>query len=131
MPVNKSLPEGADSSVLNLYEKREKIYARSIEGFYQKIRLFTGWPLLVAYFGCPWLLWGGRQSILFDLPERKFHIFFLTFWPQDFSLLAWALVIAAFLLFFIMIVTVDINIMQNLLYTNEVTASSIARSNDI
>ena len=101
MPVNKSLPEGADSSVLNLYEKREKIYARSIEGFYQKIRLFTGWPLLVAYFGCPWLLWGGRQSILFDLPERKFHIFFLTFWPQDFSLLAWALVIAAFLLFFI------------------------------
>jgi cytochrome c oxidase accessory protein FixG len=101
VPVNKSLPEGADSSVLNLYEKREKIYARSIEGFYQKIRLFTGWPLLVAYFGCPWLLWGGRQSILFDLPERKFHIFFLTFWPQDFSLLAWALVIAAFLLFFI------------------------------
>lgn len=99
--MDTSLPEGTDSSVLNLYEKREKIYARSIEGFYQKIRLFTGWPLLVAYFGCPWLLWAGRQSILFDLPERKFHIFFLTFWPQDFSLLAWALVIAAFLLFFV------------------------------
>ena len=35
---------------------------------------------------------------------------------------------ATFLLFFIMIVTVDINIMRNLLYTNEVTASSIAGS---
>lgn len=95
------LPKGTDSSVLNLYEKREKIYARSIEGFYQKLRLFTGWPLLLAYFGCPWLMWGGHQSILFDLPERKFHIFFLTFWPQDFALLAWALMIAAFLLFFV------------------------------
>ncbi len=95
------LPEGTDSSVLNLYEKREKIYVRSIEGFYQKLRLLTGWPLLIGYFGCPWLLWDGRQSILFDLPERKFHIFWLTFWPQDFALLAWSLVIAAFLLFFV------------------------------
>lgn len=94
------LPEGTDSSVLNLYEKREKIYVRSIEGFYQNIRLFTGWPLLIGYFGCPWLMIDGRQAILFDLPERKFHIFWLTFWPQDFTLLAWCLVIAAFLLFF-------------------------------
>lgn len=95
------LPKGTDSSVLNLYEKREKIYVRSIEGVYQKIRLLTGWPLLLGYFGCPWLLWDGQQSILFDLPDRKFHIFSLTFWPQDFSLLAWALVIAAFSLFFV------------------------------
>ena len=95
------LPEGTDSSVLNLYEKREKIYVRGIEGFFQNVRLYTGWPLLIGYFGCPWLLWDGRQSILFDLPERKFHIFFLTFWPQDFPLLAWSLVIAAFALFFV------------------------------
>ncbi len=95
------LPEGTDSRVLNLYEKREKIYVRRIEGFYQNIRLFTGWPLLIGYFGCPWLIIDGHQSILFDLPERKFHIFWLTFWPQDFVMLAWTLVIAAFLLFFI------------------------------
>jgi cytochrome c oxidase accessory protein FixG len=94
------LPEGTDSSVLNLYEKREKIYVRRIEGLYQNIRLFTGWPLLVGYFLSPWLMIDGRQALLFDLPERKFHIFWLTFWPQDFALLAWTLVIAAFLLFF-------------------------------
>lgn len=99
--MNSSLPEGTDSSVLNLYEKREKIYARSIEGLYQNIRLFTGWPLLIGYFLSPWLLVEGRQAILFDLPERKFHIFWLTFWPQDFVLLAWSLVIGAFLLFFV------------------------------
>jgi len=93
--------DDVESTVFNLYEKREKIYTRKIEGFYQNIRLFTGWPLLIGYFISPWLMVEGRQAILFDLPERKFHIFWLTFWPQDFVLLAWALVMAAFLLFFV------------------------------
>ena len=95
--------EGADvdSNVYNLYEKREKIFTRKIEGYFQHVRLFTGWPLLLGYFLIPWLLLDGRQAILFDLPARKFHIFWLTFWPQDFGFLAWALMIAAFGLFFV------------------------------
>ncbi|MEP5766597.1 MAG: cytochrome c oxidase accessory protein CcoG [Halieaceae bacterium] len=89
----------AEVAELDLYEKREKIYTRKIEGFFQRIRLFTGWPLLAGYFLLPWLQWGGRPAVLFDLPERKFHILFMTFWPQDFPLLAWLLIIAAFVLF--------------------------------
>src|SRR5699024_4724911 len=45
------------------------------------------------------LQWDSRPAVLFDLPERKFHIFFLTLWPQDFPLLAWLLIIAALALF--------------------------------
>jgi len=93
--------ENVDSTTFNLYEKREKIFTRRIEGFYQNIRLFTGWPLLLGYFLTPWISVNGHQAILFDLPERKFHIFWLTFWPQDFGLLAWALMISAFGLFFV------------------------------
>lgn len=89
----------AEVAELDLYEKREKIYTRKIEGFFQRIRLFTGWPLLAGYFLLPWLTWGDRPAVLFDLPARKFHIFFITFWPQDFPLLAWLLIIAAFALF--------------------------------
>jgi cytochrome c oxidase accessory protein FixG len=84
---------------LDLYQRREKIYTRSIEGFFQRLRLFTGWPLLIGYFLLPWLQWDGRQAVLFDLPARKFHILGLTFWPQDFPLLAFLLIIAAFALF--------------------------------
>jgi cytochrome c oxidase accessory protein FixG len=91
--------EVVDSSVLNLYEKREKIYTRKVEGRFQNIRLYTGWPLLLGYFICPWLVVNEHQAILFDLPARKFHIFWLTFWPQDLVLLGWALIIAAFALF--------------------------------
>tara|TARA_R110000823_G_scaffold130015_15_gene258021 strand:- start:13104 stop:14513 length:1410 start_codon:yes stop_codon:yes gene_type:complete len=89
----------AEVAELDLYQRREKIYTRKIEGFFQRIRMFTGWPLLVGYFLLPWLSWDGRQLVLFDLPARKFHILGLTFWPQDFPMLAFLLMIAAFALF--------------------------------
>ena len=89
----------AEVGEIDLYQRREKIYTRKIEGFYQRVRLFTGWPLLLGYLLIPWLDWGGRQSVLFDLPARKFHIFGLTFWPQDFPMLAFLLIIAAYSLF--------------------------------
>ncbi len=38
--------------------------------------------------------------MLFDLPARKFFIFGLVFWPQDFIFLTWLLIIAALALFF-------------------------------
>lgn len=89
----------AEVGEIDLYQRREKIYTRKIEGFFQRIRLFTGWPLLLGYLLLPWLTWDGRQSVLFDLPERKFHILGLTFWPQDFPMLAFLLIIAAYGLF--------------------------------
>ena len=48
----------------------------------------------------PWLHWDGRQAVLFDLPARKFHVFGLIFWPQDFLFLAMLLIMAALSLFF-------------------------------
>jgi hypothetical protein len=47
----------------------------------------------------PWLTWNGRQALLFDLGTRKFYIFGLVLWPQDFIYLAALLIICAYLLF--------------------------------
>jgi cytochrome c oxidase accessory protein FixG len=93
----------SDSSVIvsDLYQSKEKIYVRRIKGFYRNLRFFGGLFLFAAYFGTLWLNWDGHQAVLFDLPRRQFHIFGITFWPQDFILLSWALIISAFLLFFI------------------------------
>ena len=85
--------------VLDLYETREKIYTRRLKGFFRDVKKYTLLPMFAAYFFLPWLNIDGRQAIWFDLPERKFHIFWLTFWPQDFMLLAWLLIICAFALF--------------------------------
>ena len=56
--------------------------------------------LLGLFYGLPWLRWNGRQAVLFDLPARKFFIFGLTLFPQDFYLLTWLLIMAALSLFF-------------------------------
>ncbi len=91
--------EAAGFTPVDLYQRREKIFTRSIEGKFQRIRMISGWPLLLGYLATPWLQWTGRQAVLFDLEARQFHIFGLTFWPQDFVLLGALLVIAAFALF--------------------------------
>jgi len=53
------------------------------------------------YLAMPWVQWDGRQAVWFDLPGRQFHIFSLSFWPQDFVFLSWLLILAAFALFFV------------------------------
>ena len=83
-----------------LYATRQKIYPREIAGRFQRLRVIAVFVLLGIYYLLPWIPWGGRQAVLFDLPARKFHIFALTLWPQDFYFLTWLLVIAALSLFF-------------------------------
>lgn len=96
----KNITENADGTV-DLYVAREKIYIRRIKGFYRNLRVYGGAFLFMLYFGTLWLDWDGRQAVLFDLPSRQFHVFGITFWPQDFMLLSWALIIAAFALFLV------------------------------
>lgn len=84
----------------SLYEKREKIYPREVHGRFAFLRTLSVVVLLGLFFILPWLEMDGRQIVLFDLPARKFHVFWLTFWPQDFLLLAFLLILAAFTLFF-------------------------------
>lgn len=90
-------PEVAEQA---LYEKRQKIYPREVHGRFAILRTASVIVLLGLYFILPWLEMNGRPMVLFDLPERKFYVFWLTFWPQDFLLLAFLLVLAAFSLFF-------------------------------
>jgi len=83
-----------------LFAKREKIYPREVHGLFAALRIASVIALLGIFYGLPWFNWDGRQSILLDLPARKFYIFGLTFWPQDFLYLTFLLIIAAMALFF-------------------------------
>lgn len=90
----------AENSSESLYKAKSKIYPREIKGRFQNLRKLAVLALLGLFYLLPWLSINGQQAILFDLPARKFHIFGLTFWPQDFFLLALLLIIAAVTLFF-------------------------------
>jgi len=84
----------------DLYAKRNKIYTLHVDGRFQRLRHVTLTLLILFFYVLPWLQWSGRQAVWFDLPNRKFYILGLTFWPQDFILLSWLLIIGAFSLFF-------------------------------
>ena len=85
---------------LALFAKREKIFPREVHGLFAGLRVAAVFALLGIFYGLPWINWDGHQSVLLDLPARKFYIFGLTFWPQDFLYLTFLLIIAALSLFF-------------------------------
>lgn len=84
----------------SLYRKEPKIYPRQISGRFARLRVIAVWVLLGLFYLLPWIEIGGKQSVLFDLPARKFYLFGLTFWPQDFVYLTLLLIIAGLSLFF-------------------------------
>ncbi len=83
-----------------LYAKRETIYQKEVMGWFQRLRAAALFVLAGVFLVGPWIPWGARQAVWFDVPARRFHLFWLTFWPQDFIYLSWLLIIAAFSLFF-------------------------------
>jgi cytochrome c oxidase accessory protein FixG len=90
----------SNSSDSLLYAAHEKIYPREVSGYFTRLRVLSLVTLLGIYYVTPLLQWDGRQAILFDLPARKFYLFGLTLWPQDFIYLAALLILAGLALFF-------------------------------
>ncbi len=91
----------AKSAVIRMYAAREEIYPREAKGRYASLRWACVWLTQLVFYGLPWLNWNGRQAVLFDLGARKFYIFGLVLWPQDFIYLAALLIICAYLLFLV------------------------------
>lgn len=85
--------------VISLYAAQEKIYPRHIFGFFTKWRWAMIWLTQLFFYGMPWLEWGQRQALLFDLEAKRFYILNLVFYPQDLIYLTAILIISALSLF--------------------------------
>jgi cytochrome c oxidase accessory protein FixG len=88
-----------NEAVIHLYAAADKIYPRSTFGFFTKWRWAMIWLTQIVYYGLPWLEWGQRQALLFDLEARRFYIFNLVLYPQDLIYLTGILIISALSLF--------------------------------
>jgi len=93
-------PSGGDATqVIRLYRSEDKIHPRAVDGFFARWR----WALValtqLVFYGLPWLTWGDRPAVLFDLDARRFYVFGLVLYPQDFFYLAALLMVSAFALF--------------------------------
>ena len=93
------VPQEAEEVLISLYASHEKIYPRSVSGLFSSWRWGMVFLTQLVFYGLPWLEWGQRQAILFDLGSRRFYIFGLVLYPQDFIYLTGILVISALSLF--------------------------------
>ena len=90
---------GAREHVISLYQKQPKIYPRAVSGWFAGWRWALVWATQLLFYGLPWLEWNARQAVLFDLDARRFYIFALVLYPQDFIYLTGLLVVSAYALF--------------------------------
>ena len=88
-----------DPVLVSLFEAQKTIHPRTVSGFFSNWRWGMVWLTQLVFYGLPWLQWGQRQAVLFDLEARRFYIFGLVLYPQDFIYLAGLLVISALSLF--------------------------------
>jgi len=89
----------ANEVVISLYESQDKVYPRSVSGFFTQWRWAMIWLTQLFFYGVPWLEWGQRQALLFNLESKRFYIFKLVLYPQDLIYLTAILIISALSLF--------------------------------
>jgi cytochrome c oxidase accessory protein FixG len=66
--------------------KRNWIYPKKPSGRFYRWRTWLSWLLLAFLFFAPFIKLNGEQLLLLNVLERKFVLFGVTFWPQDFHL---------------------------------------------
>lgn len=94
-------PEPVDGGqeYMPMFASEQKVYSRAISGVFSRWRWIMVFLTQIVFYGLPWLQWGERQMVLFDLGARRFYLFGLVLYPQDFIYLTGLLIISALGLF--------------------------------
>ena len=90
----------------SLYEKRKAVYPRQIDGRFRRLKWLIMALTLGVYYITPWLRWdrgpySPHQAVLIDLAHRRFYIFSIEIWPQEFYFVAGLLIMAGIGLFLV------------------------------
>lgn len=89
------IPEhyGNKVSTVDNEGKRKWIYAFQPRGKFYKYRTWLSWFYIILFFGMPFIKINGNPIFLFNIPEGKFSLFGQLFLPQDFVILAIAMLL--------------------------------------
>jgi len=81
--------------------KRAWIFPKKPSGKFYTYRKWVSYFLLLFLFAAPFVKIDGNQFLLFNVLERRFNIFAVPFWPQDFHLFVISMIIGViFIAFF-------------------------------
>lgn len=87
----------AESAHSHINTGEETIHAKRMGGYWRNIKWLSAATWIIFFIG-PYFQWGERQAVLFDIPNRQFHILGVTILPQDFWMLSLTLLFLALLL---------------------------------
>ena len=79
-------------STVDARGKRIWVFPKKPKGRYHTLRAIVAIFLLVGLFAAPFIKVDGHPFILLNIIDRRFIIFGTPFWPQDFHLIALALI---------------------------------------
>ena len=80
-------------STINKEGKRSWVFPKKPTGKFYEYRTYVSYFLLLSLIAAPFVKVNGNQFLLFNVLERRFHIFGFPFWPQDFHLLVLSMII--------------------------------------
>jgi len=89
-----------------LYEKRKPVFPKAVDGRFRRFKWLVMALTLGVYYITPWLRWdrgpyAPNQAVLVDLAHRRFYMFGIEIWPQEFYFVAGLLIMAGIGLFVI------------------------------
>ena len=89
-----------------LYAKRKKIFPKRASGSFRRFKWLVMIITLGIYYLTPWIRWdrgpyAPDQAVLLDIANRRFYLFPIEIWPQEFFFVAGMLVMAGIGLFLV------------------------------
>ncbi|BBC72359.1 cytochrome c oxidase accessory protein CcoG [Altererythrobacter sp. B11] len=89
-----------------LYEKRKPVHPQKVDGPFRRFKWLVMVVALSIYYGTPWIRWdrgpyAPDQAVLVDLANRRFYMFGIEIWPQEFYFVAGLLIMAGIGLFLV------------------------------
>lgn len=90
----------------SLYAARVKIHPKRAQGTFRNLKWIVMVVTLGIYYITPWLRWNRGayapdQAVLIDLAHRRFYLFFIEIWPQEFYYVAGLLIMSGIGLFLV------------------------------
>lgn len=92
------------STVSDDGKKRKWLYPKIVKGKLYQYRSAVSYFFLALLFAAPFIKLNGEQLVMINILERKFVLFGIIFWPQDFYLFVLALL--TFIVFIVLFTVV-------------------------
>jgi len=96
-----TLPSRDVVTTINQDGSRNFLHPADVHGRFTEARRFVAVLILGAYVLLPWVKINGYPAVFLDVAERRFHLFGMTFAPQDLWLMFFLITGLGFTLFFV------------------------------